>query len=93
MNGSIVPSQSMKKRQKKTLIMQGKETLKTGHTGNMKNETHTPDPRRLLNFTELSKLAAGHEKSVQRNRIPKKHQKHFNELFKFLESWQERYLK
>jgi hypothetical protein len=53
----------------------------------------TPDPRRLLNFTELSKLAAGHEKSVQRNRIPKKHQKHFQELFKYLEKWQERYLK
>jgi len=59
----------------------------------MKNETHRPDPRRLLNFTELSKLAAGHEKSVQRNRIPKKHQKHFQELFKYLEKWQERYLK
>jgi hypothetical protein len=35
-----------------------------------------PDPRRLLNFTELSKLAAGHEKSVQRNRIPKKQERY-----------------
>ena len=53
----------------------------------------TPDPRRLLNFTELSKLAAGHEKSVQRNRIPKKHRKDFQELFDFIEHWQMRYLK
>jgi len=59
----------------------------------MSNLITNTDPRRLLNFTELSKLAAGHEKSVQRNRIPKKHEKHFQELFNYLEKWQERYLK
>ena len=59
----------------------------------MSNSIINPDPRRLLNFTELSKLAAGHEKSVQRNRIPKKHQKDFKELFDFIERWQMRFLK
>jgi hypothetical protein len=53
---------------------------------------HTPDPRRLLNFLELSKLAAGHPTSIQRARIPKKHRKNFQELFDFIEKWQKKYI-
>ena len=59
----------------------------------MKTTKINSDPRRLLNFAELSKLAAGHAKSIQRARIPKKHKRNFQELYKFLEQWQEKYLK
>ena len=45
------------------------------------------DPCPLINFTELSRLAAGHEKSIQRSRIPKIHRKAFNTLFKIVNNW------
>lgn len=42
---------------------------------------------KIINWVELSRLLAGNETSISKNRIPKKYQAKVNRLLKLLELW------
>lgn len=53
----------------------------------MKKHLRKDDPCPLIDFSELSRIAAGHPTSIRRNRIPKKHRAKFSMLFLWVNSW------
>jgi len=45
----------------------------------------------LINWSEVSRLLCGSPKSMNENRIPKKHRKAIAELYKLTSEWVEKY--
>lgn len=47
----------------------------------------------LINWKELSRIIAGNETSITRNRIPKKYQSKVDSLIATLKEWEEKNIK
>ena len=48
------------------------------------------DPKKLINWAELSRSLAGDRSAITKNRIPKIHKEKINDLINKMKDWQDK---